>query len=296
MNLLVTGAWKCTESDIAYIERLGYNVYFVQNESDELPLAYECIDAVICNGLFVYHDIRKFTHLRLIQLTSAGFDRVPMEYIEANNIVVYNAKGVYSIPMAEFVLSGVLQLYKQSRFFVENQKLHKWNKHRELLELNGRSVCVIGCGSVGTECAKRFAAFGCKVVGVDQNSFVSEVFDEIVSINRLDDVLALADVVVLCLPFTNSTHHLIGYDQLNRIKCGSILVNVARGQVLDYEALVKCMPRLGGAVLDVFEYEPLIVDSPLWDMENVVITPHNSFVGDGNDDRLRSVIYKNLQI
>ena len=99
--------------------------------------------------LFLSHPIEKFTNLRYIQLTSAGFDRVPMEYVKVHNIEIRNARGVYSIPMAEFALCGVLQLYKQSRFFMENQKARTWEKHRRLLELSGKTVCIIGCGSVG---------------------------------------------------------------------------------------------------------------------------------------------------
>lgn len=111
--------------------------------------------------------IEKFKNLRYIQLTSAGYDRVPLDYVKEHQIEIHNARGVYSIPMAEFAISGVLQLYKQARFFDNNQKNHQWIKHRGLLELNEKTVCIVGCGSVGTECAKHFAAFGCQVVGID---------------------------------------------------------------------------------------------------------------------------------
>ena len=167
MKLLITGAWNCTNDQLNQIESMGHSVLFMQNEKDVLPCAYEEVEGVVCNGLFLSHPIEKFSNLRFIQLTSAGFDRVPMEYVKTHGIEIHNARGVYSIPMAEFALCGVLQLYKQSRFFLENQKQGRWEKHRGILELYGKTVCIVGCGNVGTECAKRFQAFGCNVLGVD---------------------------------------------------------------------------------------------------------------------------------
>ena len=122
MKLLVTGAWKCTQEQLNTLRDFGHDIVFMQNERESLPCKYEEVEGVICNGLFLYHDIKRFVSLRFIQLTSAGFDRVPMEYVQSQGIEIRNARGVYSIPMAEFAISGVLQLYKQSRFFYENQK------------------------------------------------------------------------------------------------------------------------------------------------------------------------------
>ena len=141
MNLLITGAWKDAKEYIRKIEADGHKVHFFQFEKDELPCSYEWVEGVICNGLFLTHDIRKFINLRYIQLTSAGFDRVPMDYVKEHNIVINNARGVYSIPMAEFALFGVLELYKKGRKFFENQKQHIWEKQRNLYELFGKKVC-----------------------------------------------------------------------------------------------------------------------------------------------------------
>ena len=160
MNLLVTGAVARTEKELAMLRELGHKVVFMQQEKSPLPCDATWVEGIIGNGIFLSHPIEKFTSLRYIQLTSAGFDRVPMDYVKQHGIEIHNARGVYSIPMAEFALCGVLQLYKQSGYFHENQKLHKWEKHRGLLEIFGKNVCIVGCGSVGTECAKRFKAFG----------------------------------------------------------------------------------------------------------------------------------------
>lgn len=295
MNLLITGAWNKAKDYIKDIESQGHKVCFMQYEKDELPCPYEWVEGVICNGLFLHHTIEKFENLKYIQLTSAGFDRVPMSYVEEHGIEIYNAKGVYSIPMAEFAITGVLQLYKQMNFFRENQKEHVWNKHRGLFELYGKTVCILGCGSVGTECAKRFGAFGCEVLGVDLYPRVDANYKEMFGLETLDQVLPNVDVLVLTLPLTEVTKYLINENRFVLMKEGAVLVNIARGAVVDTEAMVRNSDKLGGAVLDVFEEEPLNENSLLWDNEKVIVTPHNSFVGDGNSKRLSELILKNME-
>ncbi len=295
MRLLVTGAWQCTKEQLCELEKLGNEVVFMQNEKDKLPVSPAEIEGVICNGLFLYHKIEEFVNLKYIQLTSAGFDRVPMDYVSEKGIEIHNARGVYSIPMAEFALSGVLQLYKQSKFFLKNQENHKWDKHRGLLELFGKNICIVGCGNVGTECAKRFGAFGCSVYGVDLYPRKDESYLEMYGLCDLDVAISNADVVVLTLPLTEETKHLFNKERFGKMKNGAVLVNIARGAVVDTGALIEALnSKLGGAVLDVFEEEPLNENSPLWDLENVIITPHNSFVGEHNKDRLCQVICGNL--
>ena len=264
MNLLVTGAWQGAKDGIEQLKTLG-------------------------------HPIERFTHLKYIQLTSAGFDRVDMQYVKKHNIEIHNARGVYSIPMAEFAIFGVLELYKQGKFFQQNQAEKRWEKQRNLSELFGKQVCIAGCGNVGTECAKRFSAFGCRITGVDLYPREDENYGKMVGIENLSDVLSKSDIVILTLPLTKETRHLMNEEKFSQMKDGAILVNIARGAVVDTEALMREMPRLGGAVLDVFEEEPLREDSPLWEMENVIVTPHNSFVGDGNARRLAGVIYENIR-
>lgn len=295
-KLLITGAWKYTDTQYSALKAAGYDVCFVQNEKDELPEeAYEA-EVIICNGTFLYHDIEKFTKLKTVQLTSAGFDRVPMDFVKQNGITIYNARGVYSVPMAEYAICGVLELYKKSRFFYGNQKQHSWIKNREISELFRKTALIVGAGNVGTECAKRFSAFGMRVRGVDLYPRNDESYEAIVQLSELQTELPRADVVVLTLPLTNETKHLFDKDVFACFKNGAVLVNIARGAVVDTEALISALNcgKLSGAVLDVFEDEPLNSESALWDMENVIVTPHNSFVGDGNSERLADVILKNL--
>ena len=296
MKLLITGAWNASKEQLREIESLGHEIVWLQQEQQMIPVPYEQIDGVICNGLFLYHPIEKFSSLKYIQLTSAGYDRVPVAYARDNGICVYNARGVYSIPMAEFALCGVLQLYKQSRVFTQRQEKCRWEKCRNLLELAGKNVCIVGCGSVGSACAKRFDAFDCSVTGIDILPREDRYFDRILQMEQLDEVLPDADIVVLTLPLTEETYHIIDEIRLGRMKQGAILVNIARGAIIDTQALTTALEtHLGGAVLDVFEEEPLSGESLLWQMDNVILTPHNSFVGEGNGQRLWQLIQKNLK-
>ena len=292
MNLLITGAWQNAKTHLQEIEELGHSIAFMQMETDALPCAAEWVEGVVCNGLFLYHPISEFPNLRFIQLTSAGFDRVDMDYIRAHGIEIRNARGVYSIPMAEFAVCGVLQLYKQARFFYENQKAHRWEKHRGLMELNNKTVTIVGCGSVGTECAKRFRAFGCRVIGVDLAPRGDAAYDRIQPLGSLDGLLPMLDVLILTVPLTADTVNLIDRRRLSLLPCSAIVVNIARGKVIDEAAVCDFLKgnRLAGAALDVFESEPLQTDSPLWDVPNLIVTPHNSFVGEGNGERLSAVI------
>lgn len=294
MNLLLTGAWAQAKENIKELENLGHNIVFMQYEKDKLPCEYDWVEGVVCNGLFLHHQIEKFTNLRYIQLTSAGFDRVPMDYVKANNIEIHNARGVYSAPMAEFAISGVLQLYKQVEFFRENQRNHVWEKHRGLLELTDKNVLVVGCGSVGNECAKRFRAFDCNVYGVDLYPREDEFYKAIYPLDELKNAIQLADIIVLTLPLTEQTKYLINEKKFSLMKQGAVLVNIARGAVVDTDALLRNIGKLGGAVLDVFEEEPLSDNSPLWDNKKILLTPHNSFVGEENQNRKKKIITENL--
>ena len=296
MKLLLTGAWADAEAQLPALEALGHTPFFLRQERDVLPCDPAGVEGVVCNGLFLYHDIDEFPALRWIQLTSAGLDRVPLARIQARGIRLCSARGVYSVPMAEFVLSGVLALYKQSRFFTDRQRQGRWEKRRDLRELAGRRVTILGCGSVGTECARRFTAFGCPVTGVELFPRPDGAYETMLPLDRLDETLPGTEILVLTLPLTPETRHLLNAARLDLLPKDALVVNISRGAVADEAALTAALAagRLGGAVLDVFETEPLPPESPLWAMENVILTPHNSFVGDGNRARLTRLILENL--
>ncbi len=294
MNLLITGAWPDAKDHIPEIEAMGHPVAFLQQERDALPCDGAWVEGVVCNGLFLHHSMEQFPNLRFIQLTSAGYDRVDMDYVRSHDIEIHNAKGVYSIPMAEFAVAGVLQFYKQARFFYENQKARKWEKHRGLLELYGKTVTVVGCGSVGTECAKRFKAFGCHVIGVNRTVREDQAYDAMLPMEKMDETLLGTDILILAVALTSETRGIIDGKTFDNLRPGTVFVNVGRGALADQTALTAWLQSGGYAVLDVFEEEPLAECSPLWNMENVILTPHNGFAGDNNPKRLWDIIKEDL--
>lgn len=296
MKLLITGAWKATNEQLESVRQLGHDIVLQPQEANPLVCPAEDVEGIIGNGIFLYHPIEKFLNLRYIQLTSAGFDRVPMDYVKSHGIEIHNARGVYSIPMAEHAVAGVLTLCRRFHEFHESKKEHKWQKIRDLEELNGKTAVILGCGSVGTECAKRFAAFGCHVIGVDIVVRQDENYEQMIPLEQLDDCLPMADIVVLTLPLTDETRHLMNARRLALLKDHAVVVNIARGAVVEQNSLINELSsgRLR-AVLDVFEEEPLPEDSILWKLPNVVVTPHNSFIGDGDAQRLATVILGNLE-
>ena len=296
MKLLVTGAWQGAKQHMDALRAMGHVVVFQQQERNALVCDPAEIEGVVGNGLFLYHPLEAFTALRYIQLTSAGFDRVPMDAVRVRGITIRNARGVYSVPMAEHALWSVLTLYRQGAFFVRKQAEGVWEKRRDLVELAGKTACILGCGSVGTACAERFRAMGCRVLGVNRTVRDNAAFDAVLPLTALDETLAQADVVILTLPLTEATRGLMDAARFAAMKPGSVLVNIARGALVDEAALRSALSdRLSGAALDVFETEPLAPDSPLWTFDNVLLTPHNSFVGDGNAARLDTLILDNLR-
>ncbi len=297
MKLLLTGAFNYSDEQLSQIQSLGYEITFIKDERVPLQIDVSEIEAVVCNGLFLYNDISQYKSLKFIQVTSAGLDRVPLDYINEHGIKLFNARGVYSIPMAEWVVLKILEIYKKSKHFYEAQFEHKWDKQRDLLELTGKTASIIGFGDVGTEIARRLKAFGVDIIGVDIKPIHSEFIDEYYEVRNIDSALSKSDIVILTLPLTEETRHLINREKIACMKESAVLVNVARGGVIDENALMQAVNqgKLLGVALDVFEEEPLPADSALWDMEKVIVTPHNSFVSDKVGERTFQVIVNNLK-
>lgn len=297
MNLLLTGAFSYTPEQIQMLASLGFEVFFAQQEAEDLPLPPAEVDASVCNGLFLYHDFGEFKNLKFLQLTSAGLERVPIEEIRKKGIELHNARGVYSKPMAEWAIMRVLEHYKNCSHFQVAQAKGKWSKCRDLREIAGIKVAVIGAGNIGQEVAARFDAFNACVVGFDIHTNPIPHFSEMHLISELPSMVGEYDVLVLTAPQTPETHHLINRELLDILKQGATIVNISRGALIDEQALIEALDTRKDlyAALDVFEKEPLTEESPLWRMKNVAVSPHNSFVSEGNHERMFDLIYNNLK-
>lgn len=296
-KLLLTGAYSYSKEQLDKIEQLGWNITFVQNELEALDIDVREFDAVVCNNLFLYNNIKKFENLKIIQLTSAGTEKLPMDYVHKQKIEVFNAKNVYSIPMAEWAIMSILQLYKNAPGFYEKQKKRLWEKDRSLMELDGKNVVIIGYGDVGKEIAKRLKSFGVTIIALNRSKVKDANIDQWVPLGKIDSILGKADIVIVSLALTKETYHLIKQRQFYLMKKDSILVNLSRGDIICENDLINVLEHgwFRGVALDVFSQEPLNSQSPLWNYDRVIITPHNSFVSDRIKERLFTVIINNLK-
>ncbi|HDR6309266.1 TPA: hypothetical protein QCU60_001077 [Bacillus cereus] len=297
MKLLLTGAFKYSEEQLKELQLIGYEIIFIQDERLPLQIDVSDIDAVVCNSLFLSNDINKFKSLKFIQLTSAGLDRVPLSYIEEHRIALHSAKGIYSIPMAEWVILKILEIYKNSKGFYEAQLERRWEKCRDIIELTEKTATIIGFGDVGSEIAKRLKVFGVNIIGVGRREINSNLIDEFYFIDEVEESLRKSDIVILTLPLTEETYHLIDNCKIAKMKEKSILVNVSRGAIINEEALIEALraDKFLGVALDVFKEEPLPYNNDLWGFDEVILTPHNSFISDRINERLFNLIKGNLE-
>jgi phosphoglycerate dehydrogenase-like enzyme len=216
--------------------------------------------------------------LKWIQVLSAGLDLMPFKELAAQDILVTNARGIHKIPMAEYTMSVMLQVARESNLLYENQKQHKWDRAVRVSELYGKTIGIVGVGAIGEEIAKRAKAFGMRVLGITRSGLPKEACDEM---HRQADLLAVlprCDYVVVIVPLTEDTRHLIGRKELGVLKETAVLINIARGPVVDEEALAGHLKdrRIKAAVLDVFDEEPLPQSSVFWGLDNCIVTPHLS--------------------
>ena len=234
------------------------------------------------------------TKLKWLQTWSAGVNNLPLELLESRNITVTGANGVHAYPISETIFALMLGLTRKIHTYVKNQQARKWQHSGMKLEMHEKTVGIIGVGTIGKEVAKIAKAFGMKVLGVRHSGKQQQFVDEMYTTNQLNEILPSCDYVVVTLPLTKETHRLFGSKQFDLMKSSAFLINIGRGEIVNEEALIHALRKgiIAGAGLDVFEREPLSVDSPLWDMENVIITPHTS----GSTEHYNQRVIENILI
>ncbi len=220
--------------------------------------------------------------LRLIQATSAGIGAVMGRTgLDRCEIEVCTAAGTHAVPLAEFALLGALHFVKNMGALGAWKAERRWESHATH-RLAGRRALVIGLGGIGRRVATTFSALGVEVWGMARRqragADAAEGVTRLIAPEQLGDVLGQVDVLVIACPLTAETRHMIGAAELAALPAHAIVVNVGRGPVIDEPALVTALTerRLAGACLDVFETEPLPPDSPLWSLDNVIISPHSA--------------------
>lgn len=223
--------------------------------------------------------------LKALLLNSAGSDVYCRQGMLHDNTVLCNASGSYGKCLAEYTIGMMLAVGKRFRHFATLQSHKTWGNRIGGKEIYHSRILIVGFGDIGYECAKRLKAFHCTLVGIKRTMIDKpKVLDELYTMEALDTQLKLADYVILALPSSPSTYHIINKERLLMMKRDAVLINVGRGNAVDSDALVEVLQsgHLFGVGLDVVEEEPLPSNHPLWDIENVLLTPHiaGSFVWD----------------
>lgn len=271
-----------------------------------------------CDVLVTYHlpiDISKAPRLKWVHFMWEGVDSFSDSEMMRSDVVLTNSSGVHSVPIAEHIVLYMLALKRKAKMYMDLQERREWLGWWDQPStgvLKGSTVGIIGYGRIGRAAAKILDGFGVRVLAVkrDPDRVEHEGFDgwdccdmrgevpqEMIGMDSLDRVLSGSDFLILSLPLTGETHHIIGKGELELMKEGAYLINIGRGGLVDENALVEALEkgRIGGAALDVFEEEPLDESSPLWGMDNVLITPHSSTAGDPADELVFTLFTENLK-
>ncbi|MGM0899759.1 MAG: D-2-hydroxyacid dehydrogenase [Bacillota bacterium] len=216
--------------------------------------------------------------LRWLQSWSAGVNSMPLHKMESLGVRLTSANGVHSYPISETIFALMLALTRKIHTYVRNQTSKTWNHEGLNLEIHGKTIGIIGVGAIGKETAKIAKAFGMNVVGVRHTGRQEEFVDKMYYSHQLNEVLPQCDYVVVTLPLTVETRHIFGVKQFELMKKTAFFINIGRGPIVDEGALITALieEQIAGAGLDVFEKEPLDKTSPLWEMENVIVTPHTA--------------------
>lgn len=237
--------------------------------------------------------------LRWVQATSSGIGEYLVRTGLARSTITFTtAAGTHAVPLAEHVVLGLLYLTKRVPELRAWQAAHRWERFTTE-PLAGKRVLLIGLGNVGRHVAATCARLGLDVRALRHSArtSLSEGVSGLVEPGELHRVLGEVDALVLACPYTPETHHLIGAPEIASMRRGAVIVNIARGAVIDEPAMVAALRdgHLGGAVLDVFETEPLPVESPLWDMSNVLVSPHSASTVATENEYIAELFIDNLR-
>jgi phosphoglycerate dehydrogenase-like enzyme len=245
--------------------------------------------------------VRTAQGLRFVQATAAGAGqqvrRAGLTAEELERVAISSASGVHAVPLAEWSIFGLLAFAKGLPRLRRDAVRRSWD-HYPTAELRGQTLLVVGVGAIGVEVARLASAFGMRVIGVKRD--ITEQVAHVESVHppeQLRELVGDAHAIVVTLPLTDETRGLIDRETIDRMRDGSIFVNVGRGRVVDEDALIDALRsgKLAGAALDVVAKEPLPPESPLWDLENVIISPHTAALSWHENERIVELFAENLR-
>ena len=310
--LLTVAVAEASRAELAAIsERTGTTIeprLFVDDpdltvaQREEIEIAYGSPDLVRMGAFRHFFDlIEALPNLRWVHLGFAGIDNPRFGAMLDRGVRLSNSPGAAAEPIAHTAMAGLLSLARRLPYYQALQRDRRWGHlpvESHPKDISGQTLVVYGLGTIGGELARLARAFGMYVIGVRRSPRTGQdQADEVVHPDALDAVLPRADWLAVTANLTSETRGAIDARRLALLPEGAHVINVARGRIIDESALVEALRsnRIAGAYLDVFKTEPLPAESPLWDMPNVIITPHAAWTGKGNFERARLIFLNNLE-
>jgi len=261
----------------------------------------------LCDAAYTWilkdHELAQAPKLRWVHTSAVAVETLCLPELFARNVAVSNTRGVQAVPIAEHVIAVTLALARQVPFVIENQQQSRWAQNEFVGRrlpwlLKGRTLGLIGVGTIGAEIAKRAEAFGMRVIALRRRPAYGTIghVDRVYGKADLDDFLGQCHVLVVCAPLTPETQSLMGEKQFAQLPKGAVVINVGRAKIIDTDALIAALhsEHLAGASLDVFPQEPLPPEHPLWTTPNVILTPHTSGFRQGHWDEVVDLFGDNL--
>lgn len=235
--------------------------------------------------------------LRWVQTWSAGIEKMPLERLQQKGVFLTNASGVHAEPITAVILGFMLMFTRNLHTALYNQEARIWASDGSESELTGKTIVIVGTGSIGSETARIAKAFRMKTIGVRRSGKPMDYFDAMYTPAELLEAVGQGDFVINTLPLTDETRHLFNRPVFSGFKQGSYYINIGRGATTNTEDLMDALNNgpLSGAGLDVFETEPLPPEHPLWAMKQVIITPHCAGSTDKYAERVTDIFIENMK-
>jgi len=245
---------------------------------------------------------KKAKKLRWIQSPFVGVDALLIEEVRKSDVIVTCSRGIHASQASDHVFALILAFARRLPELFEDQRRRVWRVRHPLPfdpldELSGKTLGIVGLGAIGREIARKGKCFGMRVIGIKRTPEKVDYVDEVYGVDGLEKVLEESDYLVLCVPLTSETRSMIGEEELRKMKKSAYLINIARGEVVDEDALIRALKEkwIAGAALDVTREEPLSKTSELWELDNVIITPHVAGSTPHYWDRAVNLFLENLK-
>lgn len=269
------------KNEITFVKENSYDAQIIASYPDYLPVT----------------ELDKYPNLAFIQLYSAGYDSLNLEYLANRNIKLATTSGAAAIGIAEYVVGTILALNHDLFKYYDQQKEAHWKRSFTAVDLNGKIAGILGTGALGRGIAKRLKSFGVHTIGYRTTQESLPFFDEIYTTSiELKKLFSFADYIIVALPLNKNSVGLIDENLLNKLKQTAVIVNVARGELIDEKALITALEnnKIRAVILDVTNLEPLPRESSLWSLPNVYLTPHISFYTTSYMERIITILINNI--